>query len=151
MREQLGALHEQAATGVLDGLRASPQGCLALVILLDQVPRNIFRDQPRAYASDAKAREIVRHAMAQGFDRQLSQTQRVFLYLPMEHSESLADQDQCLALMGALDENPKWLEYSQQHRDIIARFGRFPHRNAMLDRPSTAEEKAFLEQPGSSF
>jgi uncharacterized protein (DUF924 family) len=122
-----------------------------LCVLLDQVPRNLFRGQGRAFASDAAARAIAREAIDQGFDRNLPQPQRLFLYLPFEHSESLADQDESVRLIGALDENPTWKDYAIRHRDVIARFGRFPHRNAALGRRNTAEETAFLATPGSSF
>lgn len=140
-----------ARAGDYDGWRASARGCLALCILLDQVPRNLHRGTPLAYAHDKTARAVTRHARARGFDRLLPQEQRLFLYLPLEHSEDLADQNDCVELIGRLDANPKWRGYAEQHRDIIARFGRFPHRNATLDRETTPEEAAFLEEPGSSF
>ncbi len=140
-----------AREGRLDDWRARARGCLALVILLDQVPRNVFRDSPEAFASDAAARAVTRHALDEGLDRELSQVERLFLYLPLEHSEDLADQELSCRLIGALDEDPGWLDYALKHREIIARFGRFPHRNAILGRCSTAEEEAFLRQPGSSF
>ena len=101
--------------------------------------------------TDARARAVTRHAIERGFDRALAQVKRLFLYLPLEHSESLEDQELCLRLVAALDEDPKWLDYARRHRDIIARFGRFPHRNAVLSRESTPEELAFLQEPGSSF
>lgn len=151
VRARLGPLHERAAAGELHGWRDSAEGCLALVLLLDQAPRNLFRDAARAFATDAAALELAYHAIARGFDRELPQGRRIFLYLPLEHSEDLADQETCVRLTAALDENPDWHDYAVQHRDIIARFGRFPHRNAALGRESTPEELAFLEQPGSSF
>jgi uncharacterized protein (DUF924 family) len=151
VRDLLLAGHEKAAAGELGDWLDSAEGCVALCILLDQVPRNVFRNEARAYATDVAARRVTHHALNRGFDRALPQDQRLFLYLPLEHCEDLAQQDLCLRLVAQLDEYPKWLEYSQQHRDIIARFGRFPHRNAVLDRESTPEEAAFLKQPGSSF
>ena len=151
LREQFGELHARAASGGLDAWATTPHGALALTLLLDQVPRNIFRGTPGAFASDAKAREVARAALAAGFDHDLTQEERLFMYLPLEHSEGLADQDRCVELMRELDENHEWLVYAIKHRDIIARFGRFPHRNAVLGRDSTEEEREFLSQPGSSF
>lgn len=151
VREALCAAYEEAAAGRLDHWREWPKGCLALCILLDQFPRNVFRGTPRAFASDAQALVVTRHALAQGFDESLSQVERIFLYLPLEHSESLADQENCVHLVAGLTENPKWLRYAEAHRDVVARFGRFPHRNAILDRVCTPEEEAFLKEPGSSF
>ncbi len=148
---RLSALHVAAVAGELDSWRDTAAGCLALCILLDQAPRNLFRGDPRSYASDAAARAATRHALERGLDLDLPQEQRVFLYLPLEHSEDLADQEDCIGLMSVLDENPEWAAYARQHRDIIARFGRFPHRNAILGRASTPEEAKFLTQPGSSF
>ena len=152
VREALAVDHERAAAGDYDAWTGTARGCLALILLLDQVPRNLFRDDARAYASDARARAIARHAIAEGFDQEIvSQTQRRFLYLPLEHSETLADQEEGCRLMATLDEDPVWLAWAVKHRDVIARFGRFPHRNAALGRESNAAEKDFLAQPGSSF
>ena len=109
------------------------------------------RGKAEAYDQDEKARAIARHMLAKGLDRELPQRMRVFCYLPLEHSEDMTDQEDCLALMSKLDEMEGVEDYSRQHRDIIARFGRFPHRNAALGRRSTAEEAAFLKEPGSSF
>ncbi len=143
--------HHLATAGDYDGWRDSAQGCLALCIIFDQVPRNLYRGSPRAYGHDQMARAVARHALARGFDRDLPQEQRLFLYLPLEHSEALADQHDCVDLMGRLDANPEWCSFAQRHRDIIARFGRFPHRNAALGRQTTAEEATFLTEPDSSF
>ena len=151
VRDRLGPVHVQAATGRLESWRDSARGCLALVILLDQVPRNIHRNSPQAYASDAQARELTRWALERGFEQELSQLEQLFLYLPLEHSETLSDQHDCVTLIGQLDQNPQWVTWAEQHRDIIAKFGRFPHRNDCLGRPSTAEETAFLATPNSSF
>lgn len=151
VRTRLAEWYEGAAIGDLDDWRDTATGCVALCVLLDQVPRNLFRGQDRAFATDTVARTVAGHAVDCGHDRALPQAQRVFLYLPFEHSESLPDQDTSVRLFGQLDENPQWLDYAVRHRDVIARFGRFPHRNAALGRPSTAEETTFLATPGSSF
>lgn len=151
VREALCDAHDQAAAGQLDHWRETPEGCLALCILLDQFPRNVFRGTPQAFAGDAQALAVTRHALVQGFHTSLSQAERLFLYLPLEHSEALADQENCVRLTAGLNENPEWLRYAEAHRDVVARFGRFPHRNAILDRVCTPEEEAFLEEPGSSF
>lgn len=151
VRARLGAPRERAAVGALGAWRDRAEGCLALIVLLDQVPRNLFRDRARAFVTDAAARELTGHALAQGFDAALTQDQRGFLYMPLEHSESLGDQETSVRLTAALDEDPAWHDYAVRHRDIIARFGRFPHRNAALGRPSTPEERAFLAQPNSAF
>ena len=148
---RLGALRERAAAGAFGAWRDSAEGCLALIVLLDQVPRNLFRGQAQAFATDPAARELTGHALAQGFDAALTQDQLGFLYMPLEHGESLEDQDLCLRLTAMLDENSTWHQWAVPHRDIIARFGRFPHRNAALGRKSTPEELEFLEQPKSSF
>ena len=151
VRARLGGPREAAAAGGFGAWRDSAEGCLALIVLLDQAPRNLFRGQARAFATDAAARELTGHALAQGFEAALTQDQRGFLYLPLEHSETLDDQEASVRLTAALDEDPAWHDYAVRHRDIIARFGRFPHRNAALGRESTPEERAFLEQPNSSF
>jgi uncharacterized protein (DUF924 family) len=151
VRERFGELHARAAAGGLDEWASTPHGALALILLLDQVPRHMFRRLPEAFATDAKAREVSRAAIEAGHDQDLTQEERLFMYLPLEHSEELADQDRCVELMRKLDQEPSWLDYAVRHRDIIARFGRFPHRNAVLGRDSTDEECEFLAQPGSSF
>lgn len=147
---RFGSLMEDAAAGRLGHWTATPRGSLALCILLDQFPRNVWRGTPRAFASDARAREVAAHALAAGQDRCLTPDERMFFYLPFEHSEDPGDQERCVRLMAELGD-PEWLEYAVRHRDIIARFGRFPHRNAVLGRASTDEERAFLEEPNSSF
>lgn len=141
---------DAAADGRLDSLMDSPLGCLTLVILLDQFPRNVFRDSPAAFACDQKARTVTRHALEQGFDSEMKPVHRLFLYLPLEHSESLSDQDISVELFRQLG-NAEWLEYAVKHRDLIARFDRFPHRNAILGRASTPEEEAFLKENGRGF
>ena len=151
VRDTLAQPYETAAANGFEHWRASAQGCLALCLLLDQVPRNLFRGDPRAFATDPQARAVTRHALAQGYDRSLTQVERCFLYMPLEHSEDLVDQTDSCALMASLDERPEWHDYAVRHRDIIARFGRFPHRNETLGRASSAEEQAFLQTPNSCF
>lgn len=141
---------DAAADGRLDALMDSPLGCVALCILLDQFPRNVWRDSARAFACDQKARTVARHAVEQGFDEQLKPVHRLFLYLPFEHSESMADQEVSMALFTALGD-PGWLEFARKHYDIVERFDRFPHRNAVLGRTSTAAEQAFLAERGRGF
>ena len=142
--------YERAARGGLDTLMASAEGCQALIILLDQFPRNMFRGEARSYATDEKARQVAEHALAQGFDEALQANQRLFLHLPFEHSEDLADQARYTAFAASLAD-PDRMKYADRHREIIERFGRFPHRNAALGRDSTPEELAFLDEPKSSF
>lgn len=141
---------ERAMAGGLSELAEGAHGSLALILLLDQFPRNLFRGTARAFAADGRALAVARRALERGFDETLPPVMRLFLYLPFEHSEDLADQERSVALIKALD-NAEWLDYAVRHRDIIARFGRFPHRNAALGRPTTAEEAAFLKTPNSSF
>jgi len=139
--------YEDAASGLLEDWREEPRSCLALLLLLDQFPRNMFRNAARAFAADAKAREIVSHAIRAGFDRALSPVERMFLYLPFEHSESLDDQFESVRLTRALaaeDPHSDALKYAEQHLEIIQRFGRFPARNAALGRESTEQELDFL-------
>ena len=142
--------YERAARRDLDPPMASAEGCLALVILLDQFPRNMFRGDARSYATDEKARHVAQHALAQGFDGALQTYQRLFLYLPYEHSEDLADQVRYTTLAQSLGD-PDRMKFAHRHREIIERFGRFPHRNAVLGRDSTPRELAFLKEPNSSF
>ncbi len=154
VKAQLFELYQQAANHQLESWQNTPEGGLALLILLDQVPRNLFRGQPQAFATDEKARAIAHFALQQGYDRQLLPVQRWFIYLPLEHSEDLEDQNKSVDLFQQLPDDPenqKTLDYAIKHRDVIARFGRFPHRNKILGRESTPAEKEFLQQPGSSF
>jgi uncharacterized protein (DUF924 family) len=131
----------------LSDWEATPDGALALAIVLDQFPRNMFRNDARAFATDAMARDIADRALARGFDRQLAAADRPFLYLPFEHSESVADQERSLGLFKALGD-AELLRWAELHADIVRRFGRFPHRNAVLGRVSTPEERAFLDGGG---
>ena len=139
--------YEAAAKGALSDWEATPEGALALTIVLDQFPRNMFRRDARAFAADAAARAVADRALARGFDQQVSDGERLFFYLPYEHSEAMADQDRCCALVKTLG-NADLLHWAELHADIIRRFGRFPHRNAVLGRTTTPAEKAFLENDG---
>ena len=149
-----------AITGLLDEWAVTPRRRLTLVIVLDQFPHHIHRDTPDAFAQDAKALALSLAALAAGEDKSLTLIERVFLYLPLEHAESIAMQDLSVAQYQQLvDEAPEseralfanFLDYAHKHREVVLRFGRFPHRNAILGRASSAEEIAFLKQPGSRF
>ena len=139
--------YEAAAAGALADWEATADGALALVIVLDQFPRNMFRGSPRTFAADPLAREVADRAIARGFDRAVDHDMRSFLYLPFTHSEMLADQERCVELHRALGD-PEGLKYAELHADIIRRFGRFPHRNAVLGRATTPDEQAFLDAGG---
>lgn len=145
-RERLLSTHEAAARGELDGWLASPYGALALILLLDQFPRNAFRGTPRMYATDAKARAAAAAAIEARHDQALPKDLRLFVYLPFGHSESLADQERSVALATTLSEPD--LVHAKRHRDIIHRFGRFPHRNPILGRPMRLEEQRYLDEGG---
>jgi uncharacterized protein (DUF924 family) len=147
-RERFLGTHEAAARGELDTWLATAHGALALCILLDQFPRNAFRGSPRMFTTDAKAREAARSALGQQFDRQVDDELRQFFVMPFMHSEDLADQHLCVRLAKELPTDT--LRYAQEHRDIIERFGRFPHRNAALARETTLEEQRFLDEGGFS-
>lgn len=152
LRENCGAL--RPAPGWAD----TPHGALALCLALDQLPRNLNRGSSAAFARDAEARAVARQAvLARRFDLALTPTQRVFLYLPFEHAEVMADQDLSVALFEGLRDHPRHaapggsIDYAWRHRSVIERFGRFPHRNAVLGRTGTAAELAYLSQPGAGF
>ncbi|NLY93626.1 MAG: DUF924 domain-containing protein [Myxococcales bacterium] len=159
--ERFGALHEAIAKREREGFRDTAKGLLAYVLVLDQFSRNMFRDTPQAFAYDDQALDAARHGIHLGFDRMLVGQARAFLYMPFMHSESLEAQDQGVSLFrefrrevgeGALGQAIQTnLDFMLAHERIIARFRRFPHRNAILGRKSTDEERAFLEEPGSSF
>lgn len=158
IRTRFLGLIERALAGALDGWMASPRSALARIVVLDQFTRNAFRGQARAFAGDAQALAAAEALVAAGADQTLPPLQRWFVYLPFEHAESAAAQARSLALFGALAAaHPRLaaaadaLEWARRHAAIIARFGRYPHRNAALGRASTAEEEAFLREPGSSF
>src|SRR5215208_5550215 len=139
--------YEAAAAGRLSDWETTPDNALALIIVLDQFPRNMFRGSPRVFAADALALAAAKRAVARGFDRKLPLPKRNFFYLPLMHSENLADQERCVALSRqSADENT--LKFAELHADIIRRFGRFPHRNAILGRSTTSEEQAFLDAGG---
>ncbi|MDP7341965.1 MAG: DUF924 family protein [Alphaproteobacteria bacterium] len=150
IRTRFWALHQRAVAGALQRWRETPGGCLAEIILLDQFSRNLFRGDARAYAADGQAREVMDHALARGFDDGMSADERRFLYMPLQHSENAADQARSVDLFRALEDDETF-HFTLRHQEIIARFGRFPHRNAALGRDSTAEEIAFLREPNSSF
>jgi uncharacterized protein (DUF924 family) len=141
------AIHEKAARGELASFEDSAEGALALVILLDQMPRNMFRRSPHAFATDPLAREVAKRAIARGFDQATDETMRPFFYMPFMHSEALADQDRCVALHEAFGDAGR-SKYATLHRDIIAKFGRFPHRNQVLGRDTTPAEREFLDAGG---
>jgi uncharacterized protein (DUF924 family) len=146
-------LYEQLAAAPQTWLGDAEQ-CLARIVVLDQFPRNMFRGTPRAFAADGLAREAARHALARSYDRGMKPVERMFCYLPLEHSEAMEDQELACALtepLAAFAETSDAHAYALKHRDVIRRFARFPHRNAILGRTSTPEETEFLKQPGSSF
>jgi uncharacterized protein (DUF924 family) len=149
IRARFEAEHHAAARGAYDGWVETAEGALALLILLDQFPRNLYRGSAHAWATDPKARAIARAATERGWHEAVAPDLRQFLLLPFEHSEDLADQDRGLALAEALGD-PEIVKWMRIHRDIIVRFGRFPHRNAALGRTTTAEEQAFLDGGGFS-
>jgi uncharacterized protein (DUF924 family) len=154
IRRRFFSLYELAAAERLEDWQKNPADCLALVLVLDQFPRNMFRGSAKAFAADHLARATARVILDNGWDKAMTPDERMFAYLPFEHSESLADQESCLALMQEISlfpemaDLPKWAE---AHLVIVRRFGRFPHRNAALGRASTPEEIEFLKQPGSGF
>ncbi|SHL19763.1 DUF924 family protein [Phytopseudomonas punonensis] len=159
-RERFGSLVEQALAGDLLDWSADPRGWLANVLLLDQLPRMIHRDTPLAFAGDAQARALVEEGITLGWDRRLSPLQRVFIYLVFEHAENHLQQIRSVQLFAELSEGSSaterelfagFLDYAQQHQRVIERFGRFPHRNEILGRVSTADELRFLAEPGSRF
>jgi uncharacterized protein (DUF924 family) len=150
IRRRFLPVHETLAAQPAESLLTDARTVLAAVIVFDQMPRNMFRDSPRAFATDPKALEIADAAIARGFDRGLRKDERQFLYLPFEHAEDGQAQARCVALMSGLGD-PELTRWAEAHKAVIDRFGRFPHRNAVLGRLSTPEEVEFLRQPGSSF
>lgn len=148
------AAYQSAVAGGLDAMAQTAEGALALILLLDQFSRNMFRGDSACYAGDEAARNIARQALECGFDKAVSPLRRWFFYLPFEHSENLDDQDLSLSLFEALPESARRDEAiaaARRHREIVALFGRFPHRNEILGRVTTPEEAAFLSRPNSSF
>lgn len=159
-RTRFETLVQQAAANQLDDWTEAPRSMLALILLLDQMPRNIYRDTPQAFAFDELARQCCHLALAMGLDQALPPIARVFVYLPLEHAEDLDDQEYVVQLMRGLakaasaEDKPAfdgYADYARRHHAVIERFGRFPHRNRILGRESTPEEVEFLKQPGSSF
>lgn len=149
IRERFGTTLEMADDGLCNNWSVDAHGCLALIILLDQFPRHIFRGTPKAFATDERALLIAKEALHKGFDQVLDPVKRGFLYIPFQHSESLSDQERSVALYGAMqDDNPTGFMYAQRHHEPVKLFGRFPHRNKILGRETTPEEKAFLETHG---
>jgi uncharacterized protein (DUF924 family) len=142
--------YELAATGKLMDWQETPQGCSALILLLDQFPRNMFRGELQSFATDSQALAFAQHAIAQGFDQELPPIQRMFIYLPFEHSEHLEHQLQAVQRMKVLQIQDV-TDYALKHKEVIERFGRFPHRNKILGRTNTPEEEEFLKQSGSTF
>ncbi len=138
--------YEDAAAGRLDDMKESREGCLALIIILDQFSRNLFRNNPKAFAADAKAREFARYALEQGYDQNIDDFAKIFFYLPFEHSEELADQELSVKLFTPAG-HEETSKAAIDHHDAIARFGRFPHRNAVMGRENTPEEEEYLKNP----
>ena len=152
--DRFGDLYEQAAAGELDTWREAAESCLALVVVLDQFPRNMFRGDAKTHATDAEALDAAKYAIEHALDRELPAFQKMFLYMPFMHAESVEDQRRSVELfegLAAEPGGPDVVEYAVGHREIVERFGRFPHRNAILGRETTPEEAEFLTQPGSSF
>ena len=152
--EQFADLYEEAAAGSLDGWHDDAASCLALVIVLDQFPRNMFRGDGRTHAEDDRALEASRYAVEHALDRELPAFQRMFLYMPFMHSESVEDQRRSVELFERLageEGAPDVVSYAVAHRDIVEQFGRFPHRNEILGRETTPEEAVFLTKEGTSF
>ncbi len=148
LKQRFEGVWEAAARGDLADWEATPEGVLALVIVLDQFPLNMFRGRPESFATEAASRAVAERAIARDFDAQLDDEGKPFLYLPFMHSEALQDQERSVALFAAagLEASLKW---ARHHRDIVKRFGRFPHRNAILGRANSAEEQAYLDDPGA--
>lgn len=152
VRQRLGPCHTNAVEGRLDRWIDHPDGALALCILFDQAPRNIFRGSANAFATDSRARTVARHILASGFDRSYpTDDHRMFSYLPFEHSEDIEDQRLAVQLFSERTEHYDATEYARLHLQIIMRFGRFPHRNAVLGRQSTSAELEFLKMPDALF
>lgn len=153
LRDTYGDDIEAALRGDYDDWAETPRGALALVVLLDQMTRNVHRGTGEMYRGDAKALQIVEHSLDRGFDEQLPPDLRQLMYMPLMHAEDVACQRRCVEVFERLaaESHVDVTGYAVKHRDIVERFGRFPHRNARLGRESSAEEEAFLEEPGSSF
>ena len=160
IRTRFAATLQRASSGELDHWIDTPRGWLALLIVLDQFPRNLYRHDARAFAQDLHAQRLVTWGIEDGFDRQLPPIQRVFAYMPLEHAEDIALQQRCVALFETLcqslpteqrEQYTGYLDYARRHAAVISRFGRFPHRNAWLGRTNTPEELAYLAAPDAGF
>ena len=152
IRDRFTVIYNMAKGGLCDHWKQDAEGCLALCIVLDQFPRNMFRDTGDAFATDEKALLTAKYAISRGFDQVLTPTQRRFMYLPFEHSERLSDQVKAVELFGKMKkEDPMGYEYAVRHKQVIEKYGRFPHRNAVLDRENTPDEQEYLAQPGAGF
>jgi len=152
IRRGFEASYKDAVAGRLDDWQKTPDGALALTILLDQLPRNMFRDTPKAFASDPQARQVVNAAIERGFDMEIEdQASRMLFYLPLEHSEDLADQERCTDLVRRRCPDTEFLQWAVAHKKIIEQFGRFPHRNKILGRPNTEAEEEYLKDPNAGF
>ncbi|MBO6784797.1 MAG: DUF924 domain-containing protein [Alphaproteobacteria bacterium] len=156
VRARFGEACHAARDGKLETWVESPRGCLALIILIDQFSRNIHRDSPLAWSADIHALALTKLAIDKGYDQKLGHAHRMFLYMPLMHSENLADQELSVEMFERLaqdgaENGETTVEFAERHRDIVARFGRFPHRNETLGRESTPEEEEFLKEPDSSF
>lgn len=160
IRERFAGTWQFAIEGKLNSWANEPQGWLALLIVLDQFSRNLYRHDPRAWAQDLPAQQLALWGIEEGFDRRLSANERVFAYMPLEHAEDIRLQRRCVALLETLctdlsaQEHNRYigfLDYARRHETVIARFGRFPHRNAVLGRTNTSEEQMYLDQPGAGF
>ena len=152
VKERFLSVYELARDGLCDGWKNSAEGCLALCVVLDQFPRNMFRGTPDMFATDMKALLVAKHAISQGFDQVLKPEERRFLYLPFEHSENMNDQKKSVELFEKMKkDDPLGYEYAVRHVEVIEKYGRFPHRNKIIGRESTPEEEEYLAQPNSGF
>jgi uncharacterized protein (DUF924 family) len=147
IRDRFGALHEEAAAGKLNDWAKTPEGTLALILILDQFSRNMFRNSPKAFAQDEMASDLARQAVAAGFDKEVEPALAHFFHMPFMHSERIADQERCVAYFHALGQ-AEGLKYARIHEQAIRRFGRFPHRNPILGRHMTPAEQAYLDDGG---
>lgn len=152
IRRNFEAAYKDAAAGKFDDWQKTAEGALALCVLLDQLPRNMYRDTPRAFATDPKARQVAKAAIDRGFDRDIAdQDHRMLFYLPLEHSEDPADQARCVALVKERCADTEFLQWAVAHKKVIDRFGRFPHRNRILGRETTEAEEDYLKDPDAGF
>lgn len=152
VRRRFARDHRMALDGIYDGWMEDVDGALALTILFDQFPRNMYRGQAAAYGTDPQARDVASHALDKRFDVLVPPLKRRFFYLPFEHSEDMADQDRSVALFAAMkDADPVAYDYALRHREVISRFGRFPHRNLAMGRTSSADELTYLAEPNAGF